>query len=105
MALSRRPVVARALGDDASGMNDPEPDWSAREALVNDAMAAYVTWREASLLVREAYGRWHAAGRDERRFAFAGYRRALEGEEYVAARYARVLASADELATDAAWAA
>ena len=76
-------------------MNAPKPDWSAREALVNEAMTAYVAWREAATAVRDAYRRWQAAGREERYFAFAGYRSALEREEHAAAGYARLLASAD----------
>jgi hypothetical protein len=52
--------------------------------LVDDFLASYVCWREASEAVRTAYDRWRRGQRPDRRLAFAAYRAALDREEHAA---------------------
>jgi hypothetical protein len=50
-----------------------------KERLVDDAMDAYIDWREECISVGEAYGRWASAQADDAQVAFAGYVAALDG--------------------------
>lgn len=54
---------------------------------VDHILDDYINWREACLVVGEAYAGWKRAARHERALAFEGYVDALEHEEQVAKAY------------------
>ena len=56
--------------------------------VVDDAVDAYVEWREASTAVWESYGRWEKATAEDAVRAHAGYRAALDREGAAADVYA-----------------
>ena len=62
-------------------------DW-----LIDDALDAYVCWRERRTTVRETYERWSAARVAEAPTHFAAYQSALDREELAARRYADLIA-------------
>jgi hypothetical protein len=62
-------------------------DW-----LIDDALDAYVCWRERRAEVRDAYERWSVARLADARNEFAAYRSALDREELAAGRYADLIA-------------
>ena len=58
-----------------------------RDEVVDEAIGAYVEWREESLALAGAYERWlHESARD-RRLAFAAYRAALDREQQACSVY------------------
>src|SRR3954462_9865073 len=59
--------------------------------LVDEAMEAYVEWREACIWATDAYLAWSRERGSNADVAFGGYTAALDLEERTAARYARVL--------------
>ena len=59
----------------------------------------YVSWREHSAAVREAYHRWDTSDRGERALAYAGYVAALDHEEHAARSYAVQIERVTELCT------
>lgn len=73
-----------------------------KERLVDDAMDAYVDWREECISVAEAYRRWESAPAADSRLAFAGYTAALDREEAAGERYAGLIARVGRLIADAA---
>jgi hypothetical protein len=58
------------------------------ERFVDDAVYAYVDWREACTAVRDTYTHWSTVPVSERRFAFWVYRAALESEGRASCVYA-----------------
>jgi hypothetical protein len=64
------------------------------ERLVDEVIAHYVGWREASAAVDQAYGNWCNALAPERAPSFEAYSVALDHEESAARLYATVI---DEL--------
>jgi hypothetical protein len=63
------------------------------DAIVDECLESYVSWREACEDVRAAYEYWDACRPPQRAIAFGGYRAALDREEdaarvhsYLAAR-------------------
>jgi hypothetical protein len=60
----------------------------ARTLLVDDAIDAYVDWREECLFVWDAYVRWSEARQADGALAFAAYAAALDREERACAWYA-----------------
>jgi hypothetical protein len=58
-----------------------------RDALVDDAVTAYVEWREESATVWACYGRWDRTSAHEATVAHAAYRAALDREEAAARTY------------------
>jgi hypothetical protein len=60
--------------------------------LVDDAIVAYVDWREECEWVRASYDRWTGVGTDEARRAFSAYRAALEREARASRVYAECIA-------------
>jgi hypothetical protein len=58
-----------------------------QEQLVDDAVIAYVEWREECMEVWNAYGWWAIAPREDVRRAHAAYRAALDREEAAANVY------------------
>ena len=67
--------------------------------LVDRMVRAYVDWREASRLVREAYRSWAGATGPGARVAFWRYAAALDAEEWAAEVYASLVRRAGHLAT------
>src|SRR4051794_28265684 len=59
--------------------------------LLDEAVDAYVDWREECLAVRDAYRRWTGAPSADARLAFVAYTAALEIEEQASAAYAGVM--------------
>ncbi len=60
--------------------------------LVDEAMDAYVYWREECAGVWDAYERWAHAPRIDAAGAFSAYRAALDREECASHAYADLLA-------------
>jgi hypothetical protein len=73
-------------------MNTPN-----EKRLVDEAIDAYVDWREACLGVSDAYQRWAQACSADARLAFGGYRAALDREERASRVYASLVT---QIATD-----
>ena len=65
--------------------------------LVDRLMEAYVSWREACLLVSDAYGSWASETGPDARSAFGCYMAALEQEERAAEVYAGLVLRAGQL--------
>jgi hypothetical protein len=61
--------------------------------LVDEAMDAYICWREECTGVWDAYERWARAPRIDAPGAFSAYRAALDREECASDAYADLLAS------------
>jgi hypothetical protein len=59
--------------------------------LVDEAMDAYVDWRELCLDVQSAYERWERAPRSQAGIAFRDYQDALDREEQSSLEYAALL--------------
>lgn len=59
--------------------------------MVDDAVLAYVEWREECTAVGNAYDWWAIASAEDARRAHAAYRAALDREEAAADRYARLM--------------
>ena len=67
------------------------------QELVDEAVLAYVQWREESWNVWGAYRRWASAAVEDARGAHAAYRAALDREEAAAERYASLVERVSEL--------
>ena len=65
-----------------------------QERLVGDVMEAYADWREESMSVGEAYGRWAGAPVADAPLAFAAYVAALDREQRAEERYAFLIGRA-----------
>jgi hypothetical protein len=59
--------------------------------LVDEAIEAYVAWREACIWLNDAYVAWSRQRGSNAHVKFGGYTAALDHEERTAAYYARVL--------------
>jgi hypothetical protein len=59
--------------------------------LVNEAVDAYVDWREEAVAVWDAYQRWRSAPTADAPSAFAAYRAALDLEECASETYADLM--------------
>jgi hypothetical protein len=68
-----------------------------QEQLVDDAVVAYVEWREESGTVWAAYSRWARAAAEDSGRAHAAYRAALDREEAAAQVYASLIERVAEL--------
>jgi hypothetical protein len=62
-----------------------------RRRMVDQAMDAYVDWREECHRVWEAYERWLDAARPDTAFAFVAYVAALDREQRAAEVYAEFI--------------
>lgn len=62
-------------------------DW-----LIDDALDAYVYWRERRAVVWDTYKRWSVAWPADAPSEFLAYRSALDQEELAAGRYADLIA-------------
>ena len=79
--------MSRPSGSMATGQTVPlVDDW-----LIDDALDAYVCWRERRAAVRDTYERWSAAPALEASNEFAAYQSALDREELAAGRYAGLI--------------
>jgi len=58
---------------------------------VDDAIGAYIRWREACAHVREAYDNWTGAAKTDRMLASCAYIAALDREETAAGVYAEAM--------------
>jgi hypothetical protein len=58
------------------------------KTLVDDAIGAYVGWREACFEVQDAYDRWARARSADKVLAFLDYAIALDREEEASSAYA-----------------
>ena len=65
--------------------------------LVDEAVLAYVEWREECGAVRDAYGRWANAPAREGARVEVAYRAALDREEAAADAYAKLIARVGDL--------
>ena len=65
--------------------------------LVDDAVQAYVAWREECATVWAAYGWWASAAADDESGAHAAYRAALDREEAASHVYASLMLRVSEL--------
>ena len=61
------------------------------ERLVDEAIDAYVDWREERASVWDAYARWTSAHVADSPLAFSAYRAALDREERAAHVYAELM--------------
>ena len=61
------------------------------DSAVDDAVLAYAEWRHASAAVRDAYGQWGSAAREDYACAHAAYLAAVDQEEAAANVYADVI--------------
>jgi hypothetical protein len=71
------------------------PFW--QQQLVDDAVVAYVAWREESATVWAAYSRWASAAAEDATGAHAAYRAALDREDTAAQVYASLIERVSEL--------
>jgi hypothetical protein len=63
--------------------------------LIDAVMDGYVSWREESVAVEDAYRRWRQAAPEERAIAFDDYSTALDREEHAASEYRRLVELAE----------
>jgi hypothetical protein len=68
-----------------------------QQQLMDEAVLAYVAWREESATVWAAYGHWSSAAADEAIRAHAAYNAALDREETAAHVYARLVGRVSQL--------
>jgi hypothetical protein len=79
-------------------MSAPQSKLSLRERqIVDDAVLAYVGWREECAAVWNAYDWWASAPAEDARRAHAAYRAALDREEAAANVYARPMGRVGDL--------
>lgn len=62
------------------------------DAIVDEFVESYVSWREACEDVRAAYERWSASNPPQRTLAYDWYRSALDREEDAARVHSRLAA-------------
>jgi hypothetical protein len=64
---------------------------SERRRMIDEAMDAYVEWREECIRVWDAYQRWLGAARGDAELAFPAYVAALDREERASEVYAGLI--------------
>ena len=67
------------------------PIETGKQVLVDDAIRAYVDWREECRAVWDAYQGWGAAGATDAALAFAVYTAALDREQQASDVYADMI--------------
>jgi hypothetical protein len=67
---------------------------------VDEAMDAYVDWREEGAHVWDAYARWESAEHGDASLAFSAYRAALDREEHASRVYAALVTQIQEAARE-----
>ena len=78
-------------------MSAPQSKLSLHEQIVDDAVLAYVGWREECTAVWNAYDWWASAPAEDARRAYAAFRAALDREEAAAIIYARLMGRVGDL--------
>jgi len=68
-----------------------------QQQLVDEAVLAYVQWREECATVWATYSRWTSAAAEDARGAHAAYRAGLDREEAAAKVYASLVERVGEL--------
>jgi hypothetical protein len=76
---------------------NPTPFFLSQRPMVDDAVSAYVDWREECAGVWDAYARWASAAAGEFAGAYRAYRAALDREEAAANAYAAQMDRVAEL--------
>jgi hypothetical protein len=74
-----------------------------RDYVIDDAMDAYVEWREESAQVESAYRRWATAEPSDAALAFAAYVAALDREDRASTCFEQVVRLAVVTAKDGRW--
>jgi hypothetical protein len=97
--VAARATLARQTVEDAAEagqmMSSTTRTPSVRlDQVVNDAVLAYVDWREASAAVWDAYWRWESAAGSDHVCAHAAYLAAVDQEEAAANAYAELIGRA-----------
>jgi len=64
----------------------------ADKQLLDEAIEAYIDWREECAAVRDAFARWASTPGVDAAAAFSAYRAALDREECASHAYAHLLA-------------
>jgi hypothetical protein len=95
--MARRQTDADVTVESMTMRGKPLLTISQRRRRVDDAVDAYVEWREECVRVWEAYHRWMNAGRTDAALAFLAYVAALDREERAAEVYAGHIARLDHL--------
>jgi hypothetical protein len=72
-----------------------------RADVVDDAVDAYVCWREECAGAGEAYYRWSGAEKADRQLAYCAYTAALDREEAAASAYADAMKRLGDECVDA----
>ena len=72
---------------------------SQRRQLVDEAMDAYIDWREECIAVSDAYAGWVAAEATDAALAFGVYTAALDREERASQVYAGLIRRVGDLVT------
>jgi hypothetical protein len=83
-------TVRATYGDSPEGA-DRQGTAQRDKQLVDEAIEAYVAWREACIWLKDAYLVWSRQRGSNAGVMFGGYTAALDHEERTAACYARVL--------------
>jgi hypothetical protein len=83
-------TVRPTYGDSPEGA-DRDDTAQRHKQLVDEAIEAYVDWREACIWVNDAYLAWSRQRGSNAGIAFGGYTATLEHEERTAAHYACVV--------------
>jgi hypothetical protein len=71
--------------------------WRSEQDVVDDAVFAFVQWREERARVWDAYAQWTGRHGQDIACVYAAYRAALDGEEAAANAYAKVMDRLREL--------
>jgi hypothetical protein len=83
-------TVKSTYGDSPDGA-DRDDSVQRDKRLVDEAIEAYVAWREACIWLNDAYLAWSRQRGSNAHVTFGGYTAALDHEERTAACYAGVL--------------
>jgi hypothetical protein len=70
-----------------------------QQQLVDEAVLAYVDWREESATLRASYRRWATATGEDGGGAYTAYRAAIDREEAAAHHYASLTRRVSDLLT------
>lgn len=78
-------------------MNSNPTSPALHQQAVDDAVLAYVQWREECMAVWSSYDRWASATAEDKETSHAAYYAALDREEAAANFYAKVIESVGDL--------
>jgi hypothetical protein len=89
-------TVKPTFGDSHDGADTADTAQRDKQ-LVDEAIEAYVAWREACIWLSDAYLAWSRRRGSNAHVTFGGYTAALDHEERTAADYARVVARVSDV--------